>query len=88
VPRPSKALSFEERILIEFPQAAELARDRIFTTRSQTFFDNHEKEAKYTDNLASAGLYLAMLYAHQAGLVLILTAKEKKLCGRTFKLGP
>ena len=82
---PKAQLSFEDRIVAEHPQAVELAWARIFTTGSQTFFDNHDKKPKYADDLIRAGIYLAGQQAHRDGWDLDLTAEEKKVCRKIIK---
>ena len=86
MPKLSKARSFEEILQGRFPQAVDLAFDRIFAGRS-IFFDTKKHQALYAKDLIKAALYLAQHHAHEAGFSLVLNAEEKKLLQTTFS-GP
>jgi hypothetical protein len=80
---------FEKRILARFPKAEELAFERIFSARKNTFFDAHSRTPTnpgYSEELILAGLWLANRWAQKAGFELDLSAEEKRLLKKTFRL--
>ena len=83
MPRSSKAQSFAEILAIRFPEAAELAFQRIFAGHS-IFFDTKKHRALYAKDLIKAALWLAQYYAHQAGFCLLFSEAEKKILKNTF----
>jgi hypothetical protein len=83
VPKASKAQSFEEILEARFPQAPDLAVERIFAGRT-IFFDTKHNRPLYPKDVIKAALYLAQYYVHQAGLRLVMTEAEKNFLQKTF----
>jgi hypothetical protein len=83
VPRAPITRSFEEILCALYPEAPDLARDRLIIGRS-VFFNNRSRKAKYPEHLIFAALYLATLYAKEVGAKLSLSAAEKAVWQRRF----
>jgi hypothetical protein len=79
------AQSFEEKLCAKFPQARELAIERLFTGPI-IFFDSHKHRPKFGKAEIFAALLIARRYAYQSGEKLHLSADEKKLWRKHFEL--
>lgn len=72
------------RIREQFPQAEELAFERIFAERK--LFDTRRHKPLFETRLVIAALYIAQRSARRAGLALSLSKDEEKLLASIFKV--
>jgi hypothetical protein len=78
--------TFKEILQDKFPEAEGLAFDRIFGDRK--FFDTRSHKPLFDKKLIEAALYLAIRWAHRAGLTLHLSQDEHKLMRHFFDILP
>jgi len=78
--------TFKELLQERFPEAEGLAFDRFFGDRK--FFDGHNHRPLFEKKLIEAALYLAICWAHRAGLTLHLSQDERKLMRHFFDVLP
>ena len=73
------------KIRANFPEAEQLAFERIFADApGRIFFNSSDHKPRFHKLTIAAALYLAQKYAHKAGLALKLNRDEKKLIKRRF----
>lgn len=80
--------SFLDLLRQRFPQAEELALERIFARRT-IFFNTRTKAVlpQFTNDLVFAALLFALTYVREIGWTLELTEIEKEFFG-TYKVTP